>query len=126
MPKYTFEHVHLISEDPVKTADFYVKHLGAKLESTMTNPTGAKAVRIKINDTLIIVSPPRVNPPVYGLEHFGLTTDNMTATLGELKASGCTLRGEPLEIFPGTTIAFIKTPDGVLVELVEVKKKDSK
>jgi catechol 2,3-dioxygenase-like lactoylglutathione lyase family enzyme len=123
MPNYNFEHIHLISEDPVKTADFYVKHLGAKQESTMTTPTGAKSVRLKIKDTLIIVSPARATPPVYGLEHFGIATDNMTATIGELKAAGCTFRGEPVEIFPGTTIAFFWTPDKVLIELVEEKKK---
>jgi catechol 2,3-dioxygenase-like lactoylglutathione lyase family enzyme len=123
MPKYTFEHVHLISEDPTKTADFYVKHLGARIENVMTMPTGAKAVRLKIGETLIIVSPPRANPPVLGLEHFGLTTDNITATVAELKAAGCTFRGEPVEIFPGTTIAFFYTPDKVLIELVEEKKK---
>jgi catechol 2,3-dioxygenase-like lactoylglutathione lyase family enzyme len=92
----------------------------------MTTPTGAKAVRLKIKDTLIIVSPPRVTPPFLGLEHFGLTTDNMADTIGELKAAGCTFRGEPVEIFPGTTIAFFWTPDKVLVELVEEKKKDGK
>jgi catechol 2,3-dioxygenase-like lactoylglutathione lyase family enzyme len=123
MPNYAFEHIHLISNDPAKTADFYVKHLGAKLESSMTTATGAKAVRFKIKDTLVIVSPPRATPPVFGLEHFGLSTDNMTATIGELKAAGCTFRSEPVEIFPGTTIAFFWTPDKVLVELVEEKKK---
>jgi catechol 2,3-dioxygenase-like lactoylglutathione lyase family enzyme len=126
MPNYNFEHIHLISNDPVKTADFYIKHLGANQESIMTTPTGAKAVRLKIKDTLIIVSPPRVTPPFLGLEHFGLTTDNMADTIGELKAAGCTFRGEPVEIFPGTTIAFFWTPDKVLVELVEEKKKDGK
>jgi lactoylglutathione lyase len=123
MPKYNFEHVHLISPDPVKTAEFYVKHLGARQESIMSMPNGAKAVRLKIGDTLIIISPPRGTPPVYGLEHFGLSTDNMTVTISELKAAGCTFRGEPMEISPGTTIAFFWTPDKVLIELVEEKKK---
>ena len=30
MPDYTFEHLHLISEDPQKTADFYIKHMNAR------------------------------------------------------------------------------------------------
>ena len=126
MPDYNFEHVHLISNDPVKTAEFYIKYLGAKQESIMTTPSGAKAVRLKIKDTLIIVSPPRVSPPVLGLEHFGLTTDNMTDAVHALKAAGCTFRDEPVEIFPGTTIAFFWTPEKVLIELLEEKKKEDK
>ncbi len=123
MPDYDFEHVHLISEDPIKTADFYVKHLGARQVGVMTMPAGAKAVRLKIKDTLIIISPPRATPGGTGLEHFGLSTDNITASISELKAAGCTFRGEPVQISPTTTIAFFWTPDKVLIELVEEKKK---
>ncbi|HSW58808.1 MAG TPA: VOC family protein [Dehalococcoidales bacterium] len=123
MPDYNFEHVHLISENPLKSAEFYVKYLGAVQESVMNMPGGAKAVRLKIKDSLIIISPPRVSPPVFGLDHFGLTTDNMQASVAELKAAGCTFRGEPVELFPGTNIAFFWTPERVLVELVEEKNK---
>jgi catechol 2,3-dioxygenase-like lactoylglutathione lyase family enzyme len=121
MTDYSFEHVHLISNDPVKTADFYIKYLGANQEKIMTTPGGAKAVRLRMGNTLIIVSPPRVSPPVLGLEHFGLTTSNMADSVRELKAAGCTFRDEPMEIFPGTKIAFFWTPDKVLIELVEEK-----
>lgn len=122
MPNYKFEHIHLISNDPEKTADFYVKHLGAKMESVMALPGGLKGVRLKMDDQLIIVSPPRVKPPVLGLEHFGLTTDNMTASVADMKAAGCKMRDEPIEMSPGTKIAFFWTPEGVLIELVEKKK----
>ena len=122
MPNYKFEHIHLISNDPEKTAEFYIKHLGAKQVSVMTLPGGLKGVRLTLNDQLIIISPPRVKPPILGLEHFGLTTDDMTASIAELKAVGCKIRDEPIEMSPGTRIAFFWTPEGVLIELVEKKK----
>jgi catechol 2,3-dioxygenase-like lactoylglutathione lyase family enzyme len=121
MPNYKFEHIHLISNDTEKTADFYIKHLGAVMESVMTLPGGLKAVRLRMNDQLVIVSPPRVKPPVLGLEHFGLTTDDMAASVADLKAAGCKFRNDPVEMAPGTKIAFFWTPEGVLIELVEKK-----
>ena len=40
MPSYTFDHIHLISPDPDKTADFYVKMFGGK-KSVRDLATGA-------------------------------------------------------------------------------------
>ena len=54
-----------------------------------------------MNDQLIIVSPPRVKPPILGLEHFGLTTDDMTASIAELKAAGVRVAAEVGEIVAG-------------------------
>ena len=35
MPNYWFDHVHLMSNDTVKTAEFYEKMFGAKIVSKM-------------------------------------------------------------------------------------------
>jgi catechol 2,3-dioxygenase-like lactoylglutathione lyase family enzyme len=122
MPDYTFEHLHLISEDPQKTADFYTKYMGAQVINIITTPSGAKAVRLKIKDSMIIISPKRANNPFLGLEHFGMITDNLSASLSELQLAGCTLQGEPQVMPNGTRIAFILTPEKVMIELLEYAK----
>jgi lactoylglutathione lyase len=119
MPEYTFEHLHLISEDPQKTADFYVKYLGAQMINVITTPSGAKAVRLKIKDAMIIISPRRTGNSFTGLEHFGMITDNLNNSLSELQIAGCTLRGETQVMPNGTRIAFILTPENVMVELLQ-------
>jgi predicted enzyme related to lactoylglutathione lyase len=123
VPEYNYEHVHLISADPEKTADFYIRLLGAKQLASATLPGGMKMVRLDLGGSLIIISSSRVQPPVYGLDHFGLTTDDLDASVTELKAAGCKFRMEPTEIAPGTRIAFFWTPENVLIELVETREK---
>jgi lactoylglutathione lyase len=120
MPKYDYEHIHLISPDPEKTAEFYIKMFGAKKES-ITKMGGGTMARLQLNGSLIIISSARVQPPVYGLDHFGLTTDDLDKSTAELKTAGCQFRMEPTEIVPGTRIAFFWTPEKVLIELVEKK-----
>ncbi len=120
MPAYSYEHVHLISPEPEKTAEFYVKMLGARKES-VTKVGPGTMVRLTLNGSLLIISSARGQPAVYGLDHFGLSTDNLDASVAELKAAGCKFRMEPTEIMPGTRIAFFFTPEKVLIELVEQK-----
>jgi len=38
MPKYWFDHVHLISRDPVTTADFYEKNFGTIPMAVFSHP----------------------------------------------------------------------------------------
>jgi len=121
MTDYTFEHVHLVSDNPDKTAEFYVKYLGAKTDSVVTTPSGKKAVRIRLNEALIIISPSRDGSDFRGLEHFGLVTGDMAASISELSQAGCVFQGGPVKVTPGTTIAFFKTPEEVLIELVEYR-----
>jgi catechol 2,3-dioxygenase-like lactoylglutathione lyase family enzyme len=123
MPDYSFEHVHLVSPDPAQTAQFYIRYLGAVPDSIVTTPSGGKAIRLKLKDTLIIISPPRANSPFRGLEHFGLVTADLKASIAELQAAGCSFRGEPVSVSADTTIAFFETPDKVLIELVEYRSR---
>ena len=57
--------------------------------------------------------------PYLGLDHFGLTVKGIDKVVAELKAKGVTFTVEPYNVRPDTRIAFLKTPDGVLIELLE-------
>ena len=54
-----------------------------------------------------------------GLDHFGLTTDDLEGAVKELKAKGVAFTMEPREIRPGTKIAFITAPQNVSIELLQ-------
>jgi lactoylglutathione lyase len=120
MPEYKFDHVHLISPDPDKTADFYMRHFGARLVNRMTLP-GGSATFLHVNGASIIISTAIDTKRPAGLEHFGLCTDNIEKSIADLKAAGVKIQMEITEVAAGTRVAFFWAPENVLIELVETK-----
>ena len=57
--------------------------------------------------------------PHYGLEHFGLTVDNLDAAVMELRTKGAEIAVGPVMRSPGLYLAFVRGPEGVMVELVQ-------
>jgi lactoylglutathione lyase len=121
MPNYKYHHAHLISPDPEKTADFYAKMFGAQKGAVRKTPSGAMSVSLDLHGSSILVGGPRLQPPKYGLDHFGLVTDDIDAAARELKAAGVKFQMEPTEVRPGMKIAFLYAPENVLIELTEDK-----
>ena len=127
MAKYWYDHVHLMSPDPSKTAQFYEQMFGAKMGDTRTFPDGRISVALDLNGQSILILQPKdqsksatiaaVNN--YGLEHFGIRTDNLEVAVKELKAKGVKFQMEITVPRPGIKIAFLWAPENVLIELVE-------
>ena len=128
MPKYWFHHVHLISPEPLKTAEFYEKMIGAKRLDVTELDQGKVAVRVTLDGVKINIIPPRAKPllpgvsPNCGVEHLGIKTDNIEVAVQELKAKGAEFI-EEITAWPAlqAKYAFFLAPDNVLVELVEMK-----
>jgi catechol 2,3-dioxygenase-like lactoylglutathione lyase family enzyme len=129
MPKYSYDHVHLVSADPMKAADFYVRAFGAKKVSETPSPTGT-SVALSIEGTRLLIRPPRDNKSKEdaprtrrGLEHFGLRTDDIQGAVADLKAKGVKILDE-IHVVPssGSTVAFLAAPDNVEIELVQPAK----
>ena len=123
MPSYYFHHLHLISGDPVKVADFYDKLLGAKKVRVRE-----RGINLDLNGTMINVRDSRDEPLVpgcpipSGFEHFALRTDNIQAAMAELRENGITVLQEITSPEPGTKIAYILAPGNVPIELIEVNR----
>ena len=58
--------------------------------------------------------------PHWGLEHFGVDVDDMDAEIARLEGLGAELMEGPIQSAPNMRIAFIKAPDDVRIELIEV------
>lgn len=120
---FTFDHMHIRVPDPDKTADWFGRVFGAEVIRTMQH--GQPRVDVKLGGAFIFIAPcggnTNANPPnpYQGLDHFGLTVKGIDAVVADLKTKGVTFTVEPHEVRPGTRIAFLKTPDGVLIELLE-------
>jgi catechol 2,3-dioxygenase-like lactoylglutathione lyase family enzyme len=115
----TLNHVHLKTRDPEKTAKFYVETLGAK----MVGQAGNGGYRLdlhglSLNVTKFIDSQTRQQ--VYGMEHFALNTDDLDGTVAKLKANGAKVL-EEMTSGNGRRICFLEGPDGVQLEIIEMK-----
>jgi catechol 2,3-dioxygenase-like lactoylglutathione lyase family enzyme len=53
------------------------------------------------------------------LEHIGLTVDDVDAAVEELRAKGAEIAIGPLTRNAGLRLAFIRGPEGIMIELVQ-------
>ena len=124
---YTVNHIHLKAPDPMKTAQWYVDTFGAEITGQAEGLGGAKTVRIDLGGTRFNISsapegeslPVGMADPHYGLEHFGLHTDNIEATMASLKDKGTEVLLPITQVGSGNKIAYVKGPDNVRIELVQ-------
>ena len=58
----------------------------------------------------------------WGIEHFGLNVDDMDAELERLKGFGAEVMEGPIDVDNGPRIAFIKAPDDVRIELLQLSR----
>lgn len=88
---------------------------------------GQVRIMMKVGGQKILIAPthpsdamaPAPAFPYYGLEHFGLTVTDLDATIATLRAKGADIAVGPLTRDAGTYLAFIRGPEGIMVELVQ-------
>jgi len=131
MRDYRFDHVHLRSADPEATAGFFENMFGAEVTRGVYPPgtlyPGQKRISFVLGGQKSLIAPthpddamtPAPGFPYYGLEHIGLTVDDVDAAVADLRAKGAEIAIGPLTRDPGTRLAFIRGPEGVMVELVQ-------
>ena len=131
MPTATLsiDHTHLISPDPIATAQWYVDRLGGSIVRSI-EMAGAPQVYIAFGGgAMVIVRGQRPGEAAtgkpglnWGIDHFGMRVQgDFNGLCDELRAHGVRFTMEPTDINPTTRIAFIEAPDGVSVELLERK-----
>ena len=118
MPEYVFDHIHLTSPDPLKTAEFYEKMFGARRISARDNHDGRASAKLDLSGVTILINQPREGQPT-GLVHFGIRTGNLTDSVAAMKKSGVKFTQEPREIRPDFKMSFLEAPDRVSIELQE-------
>ena len=127
MSYYSYHHIHLISPDPIRTAQFYENMFNADRVSTRELPDGRVSIELSLNGSIILLmqrpvqveATPASDIAINGLDHFGIITDNLETAIADLKAKGVKFRDEMREARPGLKIAFLWGPENVLIELLE-------
>ena len=121
---YGIEHIHIIAEDPRRSARWWAETFGAEILPERKDGSMLFAP-VLLGGVKINISTPRpdgdAGPPAplphYGLEHLGIRVDDIRRTLRVFEEQG-------LEIYerkrtPIYEIAFVAGPDGVCLELMQ-------
>jgi lactoylglutathione lyase len=124
-----FDHIHIISRDPRRSARWWAETLGAEVLPE-TEIRGIFFAPVMLDGVKISLSAPRPSAagrpeqpgapapvPHYGLEHLGIRVDDLDAAVARFEAQG-------LEIYERAEsalfkVAFVAAPDGVCLELME-------
>lgn len=131
MPVYKYDHVHLRSADPDAMAAYFERLFGATIGrgtyGAGTFYPGKPRIWLTLGGQTILLAPshhdePTAAPPrfpYYGIEHIGLTVDDIDAAVADLRAKGADIFVGPMEYSAGTRLAFIRGPEGVVIEIVQ-------
>lgn len=118
-------HVHHVARDPQAAADFYIRHFGGTLFTPQMEYMKAPYVSVMLEGVEIRirgVRPGETGNDVQvdiGLHHFGIKVEDLDSFAAGLERAGVMFTKKPGPGILGSKTAFIKAPDGVLIELVE-------
>ena len=132
----TFEHIHLISADPLSTTQWYVEKLGAKIIG-QSEVRGAPQINLNVGGATLLIrghrsgEVPKSPSPMkhyadysshneWGVDHFGFVySGDLRLYAEELKEKGVRFLVEPYEFTPRTVISYIASSDGVSIEIIQ-------
>lgn len=110
-----FHHVHLNSLDPDKAVAFYTKTFDV---TKRTSIAGLDAIQSENIYLLFnkVAKPPAISPDS-AIWHFGWGSTDMEADYRKHLAAGVTFQTPITKLGSGTLFAYLKAPDGALVEI---------
>jgi catechol 2,3-dioxygenase-like lactoylglutathione lyase family enzyme len=129
MSDFRFDHVHLRCVNPDATATFFETMFGAEAKRDTFPPDslypGKQRVSLLLGGQKILIAPTHPTDPLsatfgflhQGLEHIGLTVDDLDAACAELQRKGADIAVGPVTRGTGLRQAFVRGPEGIMVEL---------
>lgn len=135
----TFDHIHLVSEDPLTAARWYERVLGGEIKASY-ELRNAPQISVALGGITLLIrgrrpgENPSAQPPmkdfddyssheIWGTDHFGYTYQgDLKALCEEIKDKGAELAVEPWEFTPNSLICYVSAPDGVSIEIVQARK----
>jgi predicted enzyme related to lactoylglutathione lyase len=111
----SFHHVHLNSMDPPKAIDFYTRTFDVTKRATLAGFEGIQSEKIYL--LFDKVKSPPATAPDSAIWHFGWGSAAMETDYQKHLASGVTFATPITKLGSGTLFAYMKAPDGALVEI---------
>ena len=116
MPEYYFDHIHLRSTDPLKTAEFYEQMFGAKRIRATDNGDGKASAKLDLKGVTILIGQVKEGEPT-GLHHFGIRTDKLEESVAAMKEKGVKFTQDVRQVRPDFKMSFLTAPENVSIEL---------
>jgi hypothetical protein len=119
--------VHLVSDNPLATADWYVRNLDARI-SDQGEVRGSMRVRLRLGDALLNIRSRRPGETIVapqegtliGIDHMAFSVDEFEQMVANFEENGVRII-EPAFVAPsGGQALFIEGPDKVSIELLEI------
>ena len=126
-PSYGMHHIHYRTTAPDAAATWWKTMFGATEKARMTTPAGTLRVMLSlVGHNIYVEEVPEGTAgvpatPHRGLEHIGLSVDDIEAAIADITGKGGVLTKGISSPRPGVRICFIGGPDGMLVELIEAR-----
>ncbi len=135
-PAFKFDHVHIISENPHASAEWYVEMFGATIAAD-TVARGAAQIFVELGGMTILIrgkrpgEDPVAGRPIqsyadfsshngWGTDHFGfMYQGDLTALCRRLRDKGVQFPVELKRGVNGSLLCYVAAPDGVSIELME-------
>jgi catechol 2,3-dioxygenase-like lactoylglutathione lyase family enzyme len=135
-PAFAFDHVHIISEHPRQSAEWYAEMFGATIARD-TVARGAPQIFVELGGMTILIrgrrpgeepAKPRPIEPFsdfsshneWGTDHFGFMYDgDLTALVETLSKKGVQFPVALKAGVGGAKLCHVAAPDGVSIELME-------
>ena len=118
MPEYCFDHIHLRTANPLRTAEFYEQMFGAKRISARDEGDGRASAKLDLKGVTILISQAAKGTQT-GLVHFGIRTDKLPESVAAMKEKGVKFTQDIREVRPDFKMSFLVAPDDVSIELQE-------
>jgi catechol 2,3-dioxygenase-like lactoylglutathione lyase family enzyme len=122
---YTIEHATIRCRNLEESIQFYQEMFQAQVLFRRNLPGGKTIVYLRLGGSMLElmdfgaardVGDPR---DYYGVHHIGIKTSDFEAAYEDLKAQGVHFLVEPFSPVPGIRLAFIKDPNGAVLEIAE-------
>jgi len=126
----SFEHVGMTSSNMDRTINFYCDLLGLKLHLRKKNPDGSELAFLDAGGAMLEIVAPSgganraVDVPdnSAGLRHVTFLFENVDEMFARMETAGVEIHERPRLAFNSEVlhkVAFVRDPDGILVELAE-------
>lgn len=123
------EHIAFVVDDPDAVAKWYCDNLGMRVVRQGPPPIRMTFLADSAGQTMYeLYAQPEVETPDYASMHhlalhFAYYAEDLEATFERLKAAGATVVQAPTPTDTGDTLAMLRDPWGVCVQLVNRKEK---
>ncbi len=122
---FAIDHVHIYCSDLDATERWFIECFGAELLRHRMNRT-ARATDLRLGGMTIFLRSTQqgeklgaAGPSRFGTDHIGFRVRDLQGTCTELKRRGVEFDMEPHQNRPGLSVAFVRGPDAVRVELLQ-------